>query len=647
MFKKFRKTYTAEINLVFCYRILIVYLLYTFSRLVFYVYNADHFNNLNLHRLITMFRGGLIFDTSAIVYTNLLFIVASFLPFKFRHNNAYQNVLKYIFIITNAIALFANFADIPYFNFILERSTINIFGEFKHETNLARLFIKFIIDYWPVAITYLFTIVSLTFLYGRIKISERSIKKAIIYYPFSTILFLLAILLCIGGARGGFRHSTRPITLSNAGQYVKAPVEMAIVLNTPFCLIRSTESKAFDRVGFFNSEAELEKIYTPVHNPNTNHISRKDNVVIFILESFNKEFIGSLNKNLDGGKYKGYAPFLDSLIRYSKTFKHSYANGRRSIEALPSVLTSIPSIDFPFILSPYYSNTLSSLPGLLKEKGYKSALFHGAPNGSMGFQAFGQLIGVDEYYGKTEYNNNKDFDGTWGIWDEEFFQYYASILDTFTKPFVTALFSVTSHHPFVLPKKYEGRFKMNDFPLQTCIGYTDYSLKRFFETASKMKWFKNTLFIITADHVSLNQRPEFKNDIGYFSVPIILYKPGSDIVGIDSITIAQQIDIMPTVLNYLGYDKKYIAFGQDLLNPDSTKFAVNNLNGTYRLYKGDYSLQFDGKKIVHMYNVKTDPLLSNDIVGKEPKIQSNLETLIKAFIQQYKNRMIDNKLFLK
>jgi phosphoglycerol transferase MdoB-like AlkP superfamily enzyme len=644
---KFKKTWSTDIFLVFCYRIFIIYLLYSFSRLVFYVYNIEHFNNLSFGRLITIFYGGLVFDTSAIIYTNLLFIVVSLLPFKFRQKAGYQKALKYLFLIVNSIALFSNFADVPYFSFVLERTTINIFGQFKHEKNLGLLFFKFLFDYWKVALLYILSILSMVYLYGRVKISEPFIKKSIIYYPVSLLLFLGVFALCVGGARGGFEHSTRPITLSNAGQYVKAPAEMAIVLNTPFCLIRSNESEAYEHVDFFKSNDELQNIYTPIHKPNIARQQKKDNIVIFILESFNKEFIGSLNKNIDSGKYKGYAPFLDSLITVSKTFKYSFANGRRSIEALPSVLTSIPSIESPFILSPYYSNSLSGLPSLLKSKGYKSAFFHGAPNGSMGFQAFCQLIGVDEYYGKTEYNNDKDFDGVWGIWDEEFFQYFANTLDTFSKPFVASIFSVTSHHPFIVPKKYEGKFKMNDFPLQQCIEYTDFSLKRFFATASKMPWFKNTLFIITADHVSLNQRPEFKNDLGYFSVPIILYKPGSNITGIDTVTIAQQIDIMPTVLDYLGYNKDYIAFGQDMLNPDTCKFAVNYLFGTYRLYKGGYILFFNGKKSIHLYNFKTDPLLTNDLIETDPIIKKKLEILVKAFIQQFKNRMIENRLVAK
>ncbi len=626
--------------LVFIYRLLIIYLLYTFSRIVFLIYNHSHFD-IPPERLLTIFLGGLRFDTTAILYTNLLFIALSILPFQFRHNNIYQQITKYIFFITNSIALFANFADIPYFDFVLERSTIKIFTEFQHETNLLSLFGKFVIDYWPITISFIFSIWLMVYLYRRVEISQPWPTKKVWYYCVALIFMLVTVALTIGGIRGDFKHSTRPITMSNAGQYVKSPTEMAIVLNTPFCLIRSTEGTAYKRQTFFD-DAQLENIYTPIHIPDTTLPENKVNVVIIIVESLNKEFISKFYPYLDNGTYKGYSPFLDSLIDHSLTFKYSYANGRKSIEALPSVIASIPSIESPFVLSPYYSNKMTTIPLLLKSMGYKAALFHGAPNGSMGFQAFGQLAGFDEYYGKDEYNNDKDFDGTWAIWDEEFLQFMAQTIDTFSKPFVATVFTATSHHPFELPERYKNRFQSRDFPLQRCIEYTDYAIQRFFETASKMKWYQNTLFVITADHVSLNQRPEFQNPIGYFSVPIIFFQPGSQLKGIDTITIAQQIDILPTVVNYIGYKKPYVAFGQDLLKPNNQKFAINYLNGTYRLYKNEYMIEFDGTRLLSLFNIKTDPFLQNNLLNKLPDVQNEMETLIKAFIQQYKNRMIDN-----
>ncbi|MCX7985683.1 MAG: sulfatase-like hydrolase/transferase, partial [Bacteroidales bacterium] len=641
-------SFTGKFYIVFIYRLFIVYLLFTISRLIFYLYNHSHFD-ISFERLLIIFVGGLKFDTAAILYTNLLFIALSILPFRFRHHPTYQRITKYIFFVTNGIALMTNYIDIPYYDFVLERTTISIFDQFKHETNLPGLFVRFIFEYWYITILYTLSIWLMVWLYNRAKLDEPFPQKRILYYPYHTVLALVTIALTIGGIRGDFKHSTRPITMSNAGEYVSHPNEMAIVLNTPFCLIRSTEGAHFTRQNFFDKET-LRQIYNPVHNinpPDTTKFKRL-NVVVIIVESLNKEFVGRFYPYLDGGTYKGYSPFLDSLVDVGYTFKYSFANGRKSIDAMPSVLASIPAIESPFVLSSYYNNHMTTLPNLLKPLGYKSAFFHGAPNGSMGFLAFSRLAGFDEYYGKNEYNNDKDFDGTWGIWDEEFLQFMANTLDTFQQPFMASVFTATSHHPFVLPKRYDSVFKSVDFPLQRCIEYTDYAIRRFFYTASRMPWYKNTLFVITADHVSLNQREEFKNPIGYFSVPIIFFQPESNFKGIDTLMVAQQIDILPTVLHYLGYNKPYFSFGQNLLGtPYEKKFAVNYLNGVYRLYHKEYMIEFNGSQVLHLYNFRRDPLLQRDIFGENPDIDREMENLVKAFVQQYKNRMIDNCLTMK
>lgn len=644
--KKFIQLLKGNIYLVFIYRIFLLYILYTLTRLVFFIYNYGHFTDLNFAGILKALKGGLLFDTSALAYINILYTVLYFVPFRFRHHRYYQNALMVIFLVTNLAAHAINCADIPYYPFVLQRTTIDIIGEFSNEKNLVALFFKFIVDFWPVTLYWLVSSFLLVYFYRKVKVEKARMKSGLLYFVTGLAAFAIIAGLSVAAARGGFRHSTRPITMSNAGAYVKKPDQMAIVLNTPFTLMHSYEIRGYKRETYFTSEAELDKIYTPVHPPSANP-QKKENVVIFIIESLNKEFVGSLVPDLNGGKYQGYTPFLDSLIRHSLTFRHSYANGRKSIDALSSVLTSIPRVEMPFVLTPYYRNKLNSLPSLLKEMGYKSAFFHGAPNGSMGFLAFTNLAGVDEYYGKTEYNNDKDFDGIWGIWDEPFMQYFANTLDTFSQPFVATLFSVSSHHPFILPEKYKNSFRKGDFPLETCVEYTDYSLRRFFENASRQPWFNNTLFIITADHVSLNQREEFKNDIGYFSIPIIFYKPGSDMVGLDTVTNAEQIDIMPTVLDYLGYNKPYVAFGKDLLKRQGPNYAFNYLNDSYRLFMDDYLLLFDGQKPKGFYHLDSYRTLGPDQKKLNSPREQEMETFLKAYIQQYVNRMIDNNLTVK
>jgi len=262
----------------------------------------------------------------------------------------------------------------------------------------------------------------------------------------------------------------------------------------------------------------------------------------------------------------------------------------------------------------------------------------------MGFDAFANLSGFAQYFGKTEYNNDDDFDGYWGIWDEPFLQFYAKKMNSFRQPFFTTLFTVSSHHPYHLPEGYENKFKGGPKLVHRTIEYTDYALKKFFQSARAMPWFNNTLFVITADHASAEiQVPEYNSAWGYFSIPIFFYHPGENGGGLRP-EIVQQIDIMPSILGYLHYEKPYVAFGRDVFNDPTRPFAFNYLNNVYQIFRGDYLLQFDGSKAVALYQFKNDKTLKNNLVNQLPDTTISMTASLKAFIQQYNNRMVDNNL---
>jgi phosphoglycerol transferase MdoB-like AlkP superfamily enzyme len=274
-----------------------------------------------------------------------------------------------------------------------------------------------------------------------------------------------------------------------------------------------------------------------------------------------------------------------------------------------------------------------------------SAFFHGGTNGTMGFDSYTHMVGFDHYYGRTEYNNDKDFDGEWGIRDEEFFQYAAQTINGFKPPFLVAMFSLSSHHPFTVPARYEHKFREGHMAIQKTIMYADYSLGRFFETAKKMPWFDNTLFVITADHTSEGYYPYYHTDAGQFAVPILFYKHNSGLKG-DSKTIAQQIDIMPSVLSILGYDKGFLAYGTNLFDSTTQHFSIHNASGLFGLIKDGYLLEFDGINSTGLYDLKRDSLQKINLIGKALEKKKNLEVFMKAFLQQYNNRIIENRLIV-
>lgn len=562
-----------------------------------------------------------------------------------RYNKVYQNILKYIFFITNGIALAMNGMDFVYYRFVEKRATADVFKTFENETNLFKLFFRFLFDYWPATILTLLLWFLMVFLYNKVKTTRPVPVSKLGYHIINIMMIPIVIALVIGAARGGYKHSTRPITISNAARYVATPRDVAIVLNTPFSFLRTFDKKPLVRYEFFDNET-LKKLYNPHYIPAPTKPFTYDNVVIIILESFAREYIGALNHDLEGGTYTGYTPFIDSLINVSLTFDVSIANGKKSIDAMPSILASVPSLETPYTISHYANNMINGFPELLKKKGYYSAFFHGAPNGSMGFDSFAKVAGFDDYFGLNEYPDKSDFDGIWGVWDEPFFQFFAGKLNSFKQPFFASIFSVSSHHPFKVPEKYTGKFKKGPAPIVEVVGYTDFALRELFDTISLSPWFKNTIFIITADHTNESIHPEFQNNFGAYSVPIIFFKPGSDLKGIKK-RISQQIDIMPTILSYLNYDQEYIAFGNNLLDDSYESFAYNTAGSTYHLYMKDHILEMIDNKPVGLFNYKKDIFLEKNLLDKEPELQLQMEDKLKAIIQTYNSRLIDNNMVVR
>jgi phosphoglycerol transferase MdoB-like AlkP superfamily enzyme len=621
----------------------IAMVLFTICRLGFYIFNYSYFKELDRAAFLYILLGGIKFDLTAVLYVNALFILMMILPFRFRFNSYYLITVKWIFFVTNAIALAANVCDFIYFKFTLRRTTAEVFQQFENETNMTGLIFRFLIDYWYALFFWIGMVALLIWIYRKIKVSGPMFGNPWAFYVGSVLAIPLVVLFFIGGVRGGFRHSTRPITLNDANKYVKDPKDVSLVLNTPFSILRTMNKTKIQRVKYFTDD-EVKNIYNPVHVPVDTSSFEKKNVVVIILESFSKEFFGVFNKDKENGNYKGYTPFLDSLVQHSITYDYSFANGRKSIDGLPSVMASIPSMGVPYVLSPYSGNRISSLATLLRSKGYHTSFFHGAPNGSMGFDAFTNIAGFDHYYGKTEYNNDDDFDGWWGIWDEKFFNFYADKLNEFPRPFASAIFSVSSHHPFQVPAEYENTFKGGSEPILKCIEYTDFALQKFFTKASKMPWFKNTLFVITADHTSSNVLfDESRTASGFFSIPIIFYDPSNDHPERRA-EIAQQIDIMPSVLGYLHYDEPYLAYGRDTFHQVDEPFAFNYKGNVYQLIQGDFLLEYDGVKSLGLYNFKTDKMSTSNLLDKMPEVVSKMEMKVKAVIQQYNNRLIDNQM---
>ncbi|MBF1457344.1 MAG: LTA synthase family protein, partial [Prevotella nigrescens] len=326
--------------------VVLAYLVYFVARVAYLLENYSFFKEgLSFGHLTRMFRGGLMFDTTALVYSNALYILLMLFPLWLKETGAYHRFCRWLFVIVNAIGLFLNLCDAVYFPFTLRRTTTSVFREFDNENNLGGIFTTEVLNHWYFVLLFIIVTWGMYKLYRMPKSNTSNFNTPQKKWQFAGINFLslaLAAVICVGGARGGLQSGVRPITISNANEYVKRPIECALVLNTPFALMRTIGKSIFKVPATFVSLDASAKFFNPIHTPNAEVKANKKNVVILIVESFGREYIGAYNTQLEGGRYKGYTPNVDNLIKESTVFEYSFANGHKSIDGMPSSLCGIP-----------------------------------------------------------------------------------------------------------------------------------------------------------------------------------------------------------------------------------------------------------------------------------------------------------------
>lgn len=613
----------------------VAFFIFSLSRIMFVLFNTSHFSDISFD----LFIYGLRFDLVAISYFFAPLIFFQLIPFSFRNFKWYHKLLAFIFYLGNTAAIILNLIDVAYFDFTLKRTTTDFFGMVGTGDDFFKLLPHYIVDFWYIYILLAgLAILSWLMYKNYCEPIIIKVKYSLKDYLFHSIIFILFSGLTVVGMRGGLQH--KPLDIVNAGQYAKAQ-NIPILLNTPFTIIKTILIDNIKIINYY-PEAKIESIYTPETTIKNYENHKGKNVVLVILESFAKEYVGGFNNG------KGYTPFIDSLLDESYVFTNAYANGARSIEALPCILAGIPQLmTTPYVLSNYAGNQLNGLPQLLKKDGYNTSFYHGGANGTMGFNGFVGVTGVADYFGLNEYaNKDKDYDGSWGIFDEPYLQYFAKELNSKPEPFFSTVFTVSSHHPYKIPKKHKGKFPKGNLPLHQTVGYTDYALKQFFNSAKAMPWFKNTIFVFTADHSARSNAQVFKTRLGRYAIPFFIYSPTGNLKG-TNVEQFQHIDITPTLLSLVSNTKETISFGNNAFD-DSKKFSVQFINNTYQIAFKNNFLIFDGIKTISYYELKNDSLLTNNLINKlspEQKIEkNNTEKFLKGIIQQYNNRLINNQL---
>lgn len=616
------------------WRLFLVYAALGLCRIVFLLYNATEIGHIPGSEVWNLVKGAFVFDTVSMIYLNAAFIVMSLMPFRFRRNRWYRGAMFWYWISANSAAVAINLADAIYFHYTGKRFTVDEMF-FAGNDNSLHLILKFMGENWYLVVAWAAITLMLVLLYRRKTVPETPIRNPWAYFGVNLMILAAACILSIGGVRGGFSRMTRPITLSNAMQYASSPSKANLILSNPFAILRTAGRSGGIVYEKYYTPQELAEIYTPYHYPKVKLLEFTPNIIIFVLESFSAEHSAFLNPELYGSD-PGYTPFLDSLMRNGYTFTNAHAGGHKSIEALPSIMGSIPSFRTPFVLMPQALGKSRQLPRILADKGYSTLFFHGSERGSMGFEAYMRNAGVQTIYSREDYeavHRKKAFDGYWGIWDMQFIDWMGEVLTTVEQPFFSTIFTLSSHHPFNVPQEYMS-LPAGQTKVHRGIQYTDLSIRKFFERFGSEDWFRNSVFVFVADHVSSEvYAPETATIPGRSRIIQFIYTPSGLLRGTDD-RIAQQIDLMPTLMNFVPMAEPYFAFGRDLFGEPERKPIVVEYSQGYVAQTDSVMVFFDGQCITQAFGI-SDIYMENDIYSLENEEIREAERLLKAIIQQY------------
>jgi phosphoglycerol transferase MdoB-like AlkP superfamily enzyme len=607
-------------------------IIFTLCRVLFLIINNDQFPIV----YFTDFLAGFWFDlvTAAIVFLPLVAI--DMFPNKWRENKAFQFVSNLSFTIVLALTVLMNLIDIEYFRHTSSRSSGALFKMLGFGNDLRQQLPGFIKDYWYLLVALGVFIVLGWYAIKKINHIPDDSKQTSWFRQ--SIFFIVSAAICVIVGRGGF--GLKPIAAPSAAKYT-IDQNMQLILNSAFTVIKTWGEVSLEEKEYFE-EAELTDMFTTRKENVSEKMLDNPNIVILLLESFSVEYISSIN-----GDNEQYTPFLDSLIDESLVFTNCYANGKKSMDAAPSIISSIPKLmEIEYLTSAYAANKISSLPKILKTQGYSSAFFHGATNGSMNFDVFSNVSGFDTYFGRAEYNNEKDFDGTWGIFDEPFLKWSIDEMSELKKPFFSTIFTISSHPPYTIPGQYKDRFTKGPTQMHDAVRYADYSLNQFFIKAKKQDWYENTLFIIVADHTPASGTPIYFKDMGNMHIPLVFFHPNDSLLRGRNDKVVSQADILPSVLSLIGYNQPYFSFGQSVFE-NKPGYSASYIGDKF-LYFGTYKnkhylLTFQDEKILGMYSLE-DQLQSLNLIERRKDAAEALEKELKALIQTYNHALINNEM---
>lgn len=590
---------------------------YSLLRIGFYLYHLDIYKQFTQDEIFQSFILGIRFDIAAICLLNIPILFLALIPSK---NSRFLFFERCLFVVLNSAGILASLDDYELFLFMGKRLSFDLF---VITDDIWDQVPQLILYYWYFPVIAFVLGVGLYLFDKRFfRLSKRKSGGA------SRIFFGILLLgLSFIGIRGGLQHKS--INVQSA--FTQGRNELGhLVLNTPYHFLRTLKNKSVEKAKYFAKDDEAKTVILNRRDTRGGIAGKKNaNVVLIILESFSMEYME-----------QGYAPFLTELSQKSLFFKKHLANGRRSIEALPSLLCGLPALlDEPISKSIFSGNKFSCMPKILKEAGYTNFFFHGGSRGTMGFESYTLSNGFDRYFSREDYPDKNDYDGTWGIFDGPYLQYVADKLDETQGPFMAGIFTLSSHQPYAVPENMKGKFPKGTLEIHESIGYTDFALKEFFKKIETKPWFKDTVFLITSDHTQKLETKKYQNLLGHYRVPFLIYAPSWDWGEVNTNKVTQHSDIPKTMLDLVDLEGEINAIGASVFSQDAG-LAINYADGSqYFLIQGNEGILLNKSQQQKPFRYEWDA--GQIILGMGAE-----DPLLKAYLQYFFNGLINNNLSL-
>ena len=407
------------------------------------------------------------------------------------------------------------------------------------------------------------------------------------------------------------------------------------------------------RAYHFLDTTALDAAFTIDRNYTRNLPFGKKNVVIFILETFPRSVLQA------GDPHKAVTPFFDSLRRESMVFDNAFSSGLQSNEGFQGIMGSMPVFEgMIYFKSRYLSNKIQGIGSLLTAEGYDTNFFLGFHPNTFSFGEFTTALGIQHYYSEEDCPNYKARYQDWGVPDDQYLQYVAATLSRKPTPFFATVFTTSTHHPYRVPPPYTQRFSLpNQSPHQNAVSYVDFCFQQFFAQAQHTAWFRNTVFLFVADHSKdIQQQSAYER----YRISSWLYDPSNPALASTNTTIVQQIDLLPSLLDYIHYPHSFAAFGTSIWDTSRPHYAYMQATEPpylHQIVSRNYLLTYHAAadSIAGLYATATDPQLTHNLwttanaAAKKDilPLTQTLKTQLQAFIQRYHTVMRQNTFVVK